>query len=828
MICDFIYTKEGLRVPSGDAVITITGPDGVTRTLVVVRSGKGRSRLDRWSDKPRPDGVVGEINTRDLQEWMELSNSREIPGKITVDGVELDVILDSEAMMGRAGRQSEGFREYLAGLNPESQRAAALLMIKGSPYGTEHTEDFRDGVDAALETLSEDDVRALIESGEMNFLAHCSEEFIEKHHKTLSSEELSAKIACEPVLFERVASVKRVSDAIEVLSRYGSDVEAVLYNKNVFSSRELEKIASRGSIAAAEALIVSNPAAALNISFAAETDELARLLVGYQIIDKLQNPEREELAELLIRSLTSESYYRLAEASKLWTGLNNHGDISTIKSLNELRRAEILTRVLSNVTSKNAGLLREVAFKVDSVMVSNTWDLGVTIHPGEIAAREAALKIGASLFNQEKPDKVLARAAVDVLLGIGSRAGEIEEIAFWHRDGLGRACSNLPMGKLLGGWDHRPTPGYVVDFMEHIDLPRRDSVIGWLERDDAAMRLLRAAGKDVIQDSIDGMTEDKLASGSLKRVSERALVLSLLATDGQVDIEDALYNSGITPAFSEEDRRHMSMHRPSYGLREVLAGRGDQWLLDLSEKVANGANNRGGFSRLVDERDGIFDPENLSMLVTVVSMAAGSSQNGSVQREVLDETAEIAGVKRNIMGFRKSAISFVETDGPWSAPIIDDNSSDHAERPELRRRAEAALIAHAVRLGVAVGTQDEKILESLASSGRDSLAGPAAGLRMSPLYNGDAWVMPKVESLETSNQDSGSGENTFRTEIEKAVRRGLHPVTMYGSTVGVATERSGVMQHLASTAVLEASSITRSIKHVKDVENARLRRPGRL
>jgi hypothetical protein len=737
-------------------------------------------------------------------------------------------MLDAEAMMGRAGRQSEGFREYLAGLNPESQRAAALLMIKGSPYGTEHTEDFRDGVDAALETLSEDDVRALIDSGEMNFLAHCSEDFIEKHCKTLSSEELSAKLACEPVLFERVASVKRVSDAIEVLSRYGSDVEAVLYNKNVFSSRELEKIASRGSIAAAEALIVSNPAAALNISFAAETDELARLLVGYQIMDKLQNPEREELAELLIRSLTSESYYRLAEASKLWTGLNNHGDISTIKSLNELRRAEILTRVLSNVTSKNAGLLREVAFKVDSVMVSNTWDLGVTIHPGEIAAREAALKIGASLFNQEKPDKVLARAAVDVLLGIGSRAGEIEEIAFWHRDGLGRACSNLPMGKLLGGWDHRPTPGYVVDFMEHIDLPRRDSVIGWLERDDAAMRLLRAAGKDVIQDSIDGMTEDKLASGSLKRVSERALVLSLLATDGQVDIEDALYNSGITPAFSEEDRRHMSMHRPSYGLREVLAGRGDQWLLDLSEKVANGANNRGGFSRLLDERDGIFDPENLSMLVTVVSMAAGSSQNGSVQREVLDETAEIAGVKRNIMGFRKSAISFVETDGPWSAPIIDDNSSDHAERPELRRRAEAALIAHAVRLGVAVGTQDEKILESLASSGRDSLAGPAAGLRMSPLYNGDAWVMPKVESLETSNQDSGSGENTFRTEIEKAVRRGLHPVTMYGSTVGVATERSGVMQHLASTAVLEASSITRSIKHVKDVENARLRRPGRL
>jgi hypothetical protein len=619
-----------------------------------------------------------------------------------------------------------------------------------------------------------------------------------------------------------------VNDAIALLRRYGSDEEAVLYNKNVFSSKELERIASRGSIAAAEALIVSNPAAALNISFAAETDELARLLVGYQIMDKLQNPEREELAELLIRSLTSESYYRLAEASKLWTGLNNHGDISTIKSLNELRRAEILTRVLSNVTSKNAGLLREVAFKVDSVMVSNTWDLGVTIHPGEIAAREAALKIGASLFNQEKPDKVLARAAVDVLLGIGSRAGEIEEIAFWHRDGLGRACSNLPMGKLLGGWDHRPTPGYVVDFMEHIDLPRRDSVIGWLERDDAAMRLLRAAGKDVIQDSIDGMTEDKLASGSLKRVSERALVLSLLATDGQVDIEDALYNSGITPAFSEEDRRHMSMHRPSYGLREVLAGRGDQWLLDLSEKVANGANNRAGFSRLLDDRDGIFDPENLSMLVTVVSMAAGSSQNGSVQREVLDETAEIAGVKRNIMGFRKSAVSFVETDGPWSAPIIDFNRSDHAEWFELRRRAEAALIAHAVRLGVAVGTQDEKILESLASSGRDSLAGPAAGLRMSPLYNGDAWVMPKVESLETSSQDSGSGENTFRAEVEKAVRRGLHPVTMYGSTVGVATERSGVMQHLASTAVLEASSITRSIKHVKDVENARLLRPKRL
>ena len=831
MICDFIYTKEGLRIPSGDAVITITGPDGVTRTLVVVRSGKGRSRLDRWSDQPRPDGVVGEINTRDLQEWMELSNSREIPGKITVDGVELDVMLEAEAMMGRAGRQSEGFRDYLAGLNPESQRAAALLMIKGSPYGTEHTEDFRDGVDAALETLSEDDVRALIESGELNFLAHCSEDFIEKHHKTLSSEELSAKIACEPAISERVASAKRVSEAIDVLSRYGSDEEAELYKKSVFSSGELEKLASRGSIAAAEALIVDNTQAALDMAFASETDELARLLVGYQIINKLQNPEREKLAELLIKSLTGESYGRLAEASKLWTGRNNNGDIPTIKSLNELRRAEILTRVLSNVTSENAGLLREVAFKVDSVMLNHAWaiwPMGVTIHPGEIAAREAALKIGTRLFDQEKPDKVLARAAVDVLLGIGSRSGEIDEISFWHRDGLGRACSNLPMGKLLGGWDHRPTPGFVAEFMEHIDLPRKGSVLDWLDRDDAAMRLLRAAGREVIQDSIDSMIADKLASGSLKRVSERALVLSLLATDGQVDIEDALYDSGITPAFSEEDRKHMTLHRPSYGLREVLAGRGDQWLLDLSEKVANGTNNRGGFSRLLDERGGIFDPENLSMLVTVVSMAAGSSQNGSVQREVLDDTAETAGVKRNIIGFRKSPISFVETRGPWSAPIIDYNSSDHAERPELRRRAEAALIAHAVRLGIAVGTQDEKILESLASSGRDSLAGPAAGLRMIPLYNGDAWVMPKVESLETSSQDSGSGENTFRTALEKAVRGGLHPVTMYGSTVGMATERSGVMQHLASTAVLEASSITRSIKHVKDIENARLLRPKRL
>jgi hypothetical protein len=734
-------------------------------------------------------------------------------------------------MMGRAGRQSEGFREYLAGLDPESQRAAALLMIKGSPYGTEHTEDFRDGVDAALETLSEDDVRALIESGEMNFLAHCSEDFIEKHHKTLSSEELSAKIACEPALSERVASVKRVIDAFSILSRYGSDEEAELYRKTVFSSKELEKITSRGSFAAAEALIISNPQGALDVAFAAETDELVRLLVGHQIIDKLQNPEREELTELLIKSLTGASYDRLAAASKLWTGLNNTGDIPTISSLNELRRADILTRVLSNVTSESAGLLRDVAFKKDSVMLNHAfaiWPMGVTVHPGEIAAREAALKIGASLFDQEKPDKVLARAAVDVLLGIGSRAGEIEEISFWHRDGLGRASSNLPMGKLLGGWDHRPTPGFVADFMEHIDLPRRGSVIDWLNRDDAAMRLLRAAGKDVIQDSIDGMIEDKLSSGSLKRVSERALVLSLLATDGQVDIEDALNNSGIAPMFSEEDRKHMSLHRPSYGLREVLAGRGDQWLLDLSERVANGMNNREGFSRLLDDKDGILDPENLSMLVTVVSMAAASSQNFSAQREALNETAEIAGVKRNIIGLRKSPISFLETSGPWSAPIIDDSSDDPAERSVLKRRADAALVAHAVRLGVAVGTQDEKILEFLAASGRDPLAGPVAGLRMSRDLMGDSWVMPEVESLETSSQDSGSGENTFRTELEMAVRRGTHPLTTYGSPLRAAPERSGVMQHLASTAVLEASSITRSIKHVKDVENARLRRPGRL
>ena len=87
MICDYIYTEEGLRAQSGSVAVKLSWTDGTIKTLAVVRSGKGRSRIDRWEANPRPDGATGEINTRDLQDWMKQNGVGEIEGVLNADGV---------------------------------------------------------------------------------------------------------------------------------------------------------------------------------------------------------------------------------------------------------------------------------------------------------------------------------------------------------------------------------------------------------------------------------------------------------------------------------------------------------------------------------------------------------------------------------------------------------------------------------------------------------------------------------------------------------------------------------------------------------------------
>ena len=191
MICDYIYTEEGLRAQSGSVAVKLSWTDGTIKTLAVVRSGKGRSRIDRWEANPRPDGATGEINTRDLQDWMKQNGVGEIEGVLNADGVSLKVSLERDALMGRAGRRHALFGEYLDGLGEIERKAAALFMLKNMPYGLENTEDFRERTDASLKVLDDENIKKLLENGNFNFLGHCSDvelvELVKAHFEVISS-----------------------------------------------------------------------------------------------------------------------------------------------------------------------------------------------------------------------------------------------------------------------------------------------------------------------------------------------------------------------------------------------------------------------------------------------------------------------------------------------------------------------------------------------------------------------------------------------------------------------------------------------------------------
>ena len=191
MICDYIYTEEGLRAQSGSVTVKLSWTDGTIKTLAVVRSGKGRSRIDRWEANPRPDGATGEINTRDLQDWMKQNGVGEIEGVLNADGASLKVSLERDALMGRAGRRHALFGEYLDGLGEIERKAAALFMLKNMPYGLENTEDFRERTDASLKVLDDENIKKLLENGNFNFLGHCSDvelvELVKAHFEVISS-----------------------------------------------------------------------------------------------------------------------------------------------------------------------------------------------------------------------------------------------------------------------------------------------------------------------------------------------------------------------------------------------------------------------------------------------------------------------------------------------------------------------------------------------------------------------------------------------------------------------------------------------------------------
>jgi hypothetical protein len=239
VICDYIYTEEGLRAQSGSVAVKLSWPDGTVKTLSVVRSGKGRSRIDRWEANPRLDGVTGEINTRDLQDWMKQNGVGEIEGVLNADGVSLKVSLERDALMGRAGRRHALFGEYLDGLGEIERTAAALLMLKNMPYGLENTEDFRERAGASLRVLDDENIKKLLESGNFNFLGHCSDaELVElvKSHFGIISSIVSSIDGVGPETISRIEQAVAMSKSwrslavvVENVEKYGEELASDLY-----------------------------------------------------------------------------------------------------------------------------------------------------------------------------------------------------------------------------------------------------------------------------------------------------------------------------------------------------------------------------------------------------------------------------------------------------------------------------------------------------------------------------------------------------------------------------------------------------------------------
>ena len=683
MICDFIYTKEGLRVPSGDAVITITGPDGVTRTLVVVRSGKGRSRLDRWLDQPRPDGVVGEINTRDLQEWMELSNSREIPGKITVDGVELDVMLDAEAMMGRAGRQSEGFRDYLAGLNPESQRAAALLMIKGSPYGTEHTEDFRDGVDAALETLSEDDVRALIEAGEMNFLAHLQGDRFDEM-TSLFSRELNASTKKPTWFSEKLESSKRVIRACELVS--SGDMDTISYVKdNGFSTQDLIRVVDKGSMSIAKLLVTTSPEETMRVIRDERVSLLTRVILAGEIgASYLSSSDAEALLrpELVGLLRDDRTFFRDNEGRP-------DGDAS------DDGRLRIYSEIFNAAGLSCSTKIRQLALQEDSL---NGFDDYSVTPPAALAA----LGWAGSFKNSPEVGPENARDLAEILLRQGLNSGYVRPINTRSNpsNGVSSTIEDLKFTKKL------ETSRHVAETSEYLT-----KMLSMLDSEDA----------------IDIIKQQMSSSSDHLYLSHRAETLLVAAHPETKSALEALLDSRATPlALHLADTGVASYrNRPALGLLKAIEGssEADLWLRELSDVVrAIPLNGGTGVYYLEEISSRASEPS----FVAAVAASVSSRNNADADRELLHRTRRAAIAVNPFVLRRIMSPDDSSTSGHWV-----DTANLSSLWPRLDKREESAMqVAVRLRAGVAMGTSDVGILLELMNNEREMQAGPIAALRI--------------------------------------------------------------------------------------------------
>jgi hypothetical protein len=157
-MCDYLYV-HGARFLSGECVVEVA-IDGVNKRLALVRDGKGRSRLDRWSEAPRKNGVVGEINIRDLRQI--LGEQGKDTADLWYEDTYMRAVLDRDLSMGREGRDEiDALVKSLGYLDNAGARSIAMSQIRNASYGKESSRETRRRVLVSLEKMSVEDLRSL-------------------------------------------------------------------------------------------------------------------------------------------------------------------------------------------------------------------------------------------------------------------------------------------------------------------------------------------------------------------------------------------------------------------------------------------------------------------------------------------------------------------------------------------------------------------------------------------------------------------------------------------------------------------------------------------
>lgn len=183
-ICDYIYAS-GFRFKSGTIVVTVS-IDNVERRLAVVRNGKGRSRIDRWSSDPvsigSQDNVVGEINLRDLRNYLQESQSSSIPVSHESGVV---VMLDPGVAMGRAAREldpssvddalGDTLKEpVLGGIGRDAVVSFLESQLESAPYGAVTPESSR-RVNFVLSKLEGVEMLLILKSCRWEWMRHTNQ-----------------------------------------------------------------------------------------------------------------------------------------------------------------------------------------------------------------------------------------------------------------------------------------------------------------------------------------------------------------------------------------------------------------------------------------------------------------------------------------------------------------------------------------------------------------------------------------------------------------------------------------------------------------------------